>query len=454
MAPAIIALWHGQHLLAPAIYQAARRASSPWCRAAPTPRSTRWCVEKLGLEAVRGSGGRDSASHLDKGGARALIALKKALDAGKNVAMIADIPKGTPREAGLGIVTLAKLSGRPIVPLAVATSRRKVLEKSWDKTTINLPFGRGAAIVGDPILVPADAGEAEMEEKRQEVTAASQRGDRAGLSSGGRRPMSERWARAMLSAYRFAGAAAYPLVGGYVGWRANRGKEDRSRRRERYGIASRPRPNGPLVWVHAASVGETIAVIPLIERILGFGIHVVLTTGTVTSARVADERLGQRIIHQYVPLDLKPAVSRFLDHWEPDLAIIAESEIWPMTILELGARRVPQVLVNGRLSDRSFASWKKRAFLAEALFENLAHVVAQSEVDGERFRALGARPVTVSGNLKVDTDPPPADERALADLHAPDRFATRPGRRFRRMTARKRSLRKFTRCCARATRAC
>ncbi|WP_287371099.1 3-deoxy-D-manno-octulosonic acid transferase, partial [Mesorhizobium sp.] len=113
---------------------------------------------------------------------------------------------------------------------------------------------------------------------------------------------------------------------------------------------------------------------------------------------------------------LKPAVSRFLDHWRPDLAIIAESEIWPMTILELGARRVPQVLVNGRLSDRSFKSWKKRANIAEALFENLAHVVAQSDVDGERFLSLGARPVTVSGNLKVDTTPPPADERTLYTL--------------------------------------
>src|SRR5690606_24599415 len=123
-----------------------------------------------------------------------------------------------------------------------------------------------------------------------------------------------------------------------------------------------------------------------------------------------------RVIHQYVPLDLKPAVRRFLDHWEPDLAVIAESEIWPMTILELGARRVPQVLVNGRLSDRSFASWRKRHHIAEALFEHLAHVVAQSETDGERFRALGARPVTVSGNLKVDTPPPPADEAALAEL--------------------------------------
>lgn len=228
--------------------------------------------------------------------------------------------------------------------------------------------------------------------------------------------MSERWARTMLSAYRIAGAAAYPLAWPYIAWRASKGKEDRKRTRERYGIAGYERPSGPLIWVHAASVGETIAVVALVKRILDEGVNIVLTTGTVTSAKVAEERFGDRVIHQYVPLDLKPAVSRFLDHWQPDLAVIAESEIWPMTILELGARAVPQILVNGRLSDRSFASWKKRPSLAEALFENLAHVVAQSEADGEKFRALGARPVTVSGNLKVDTPPPPADETALAAL--------------------------------------
>lgn len=228
--------------------------------------------------------------------------------------------------------------------------------------------------------------------------------------------MSERWARRMLGFYRFAGAAVYPFVGAYVAWRASKGKEDPKRRSERYGYASRPRPAGPLVWFHAASVGETLAVVPLVESIVDFGVNVVLTTGTVTSANLAVNRLGDRIIHQYVPLDLRPAVRRFLDYWDPDLAIIAESEIWPMTILELGARRVPQVLVNGRLSDRSFAAWQKRHHIAEALFENLAHVVAQSEVDGERFRALGARPVTVSGNLKVDTPPPPADEKSLTQL--------------------------------------
>lgn len=228
--------------------------------------------------------------------------------------------------------------------------------------------------------------------------------------------MSEKWARLALGTYRWAGAIIFPVVGAYVAFRASKGKEERGRQGERYGVASVARPSGPLVWVHAASVGETSAVTPLVEAIVEMGIHVVLTTGTVTSAKMVQDRLGDRVIHQYVPLDLKPAVDRFLTHWQPDLAVICESEIWPMTILELGTRRVPQVLVNGRLSDRSFAAWNKRASIAEALFENLAHVVAQSDVDGERFRTLGARPVTVSGNLKVDTAVPPVDNSQLLAL--------------------------------------
>lgn len=227
--------------------------------------------------------------------------------------------------------------------------------------------------------------------------------------------MSSLRARLALSAYRWLGAGVYLLVGPYLALRATKGKEDPARRRERYGYASAPRPEGPLVWFHAASVGETVAVTPLIKEIRRRGIAVVLTTGTTTSARVAAERLGSIVLHQYVPLDFKPAVSRFLEYWQPDLAIIAESEIWPMTIVELGRRHIPQVLVNARLSDRTFARWKKRPSLADALFENLALVIAQSEVDAERFRALGALPVMVSGNLKVDTDLPPHDPQALRE---------------------------------------
>jgi lysophospholipid acyltransferase (LPLAT)-like uncharacterized protein len=170
IAPVILALWHGQHLLTPAVRWRGKGLVAMVSRSADAELNA-MVLEKLGLEPVRGSGGRGSANDSDKGGARALIALKKALGAGKNAAMIADITKGTPREAGLGIVTLAKLSGRPVVPTAVTTSRRLVLEKSWDKTTIFLPFGRGAVVLGDPIYVPADADDAEMERKRREVTA-------------------------------------------------------------------------------------------------------------------------------------------------------------------------------------------------------------------------------------------------------------------------------------------
>ncbi len=180
---------------------------------------------------------------------------------------------------------------------------------------------------------------------------------------------------------------------GYLAYRAAKGKEDRARRLERFGYASADRPAGPLVWFHAASVGETNAVIPLIREIRRRDIHVILTTGTITSAKLAAERIGDDAIHQYVPLDLKPAVSRFLEYWQPDCALIAESEIWPATLMELGRRRIPQILVNARMSDRSFERWGRRPALAEALFENLALVIAQSDVDAERFRDLGARHV-------------------------------------------------------------
>lgn len=228
--------------------------------------------------------------------------------------------------------------------------------------------------------------------------------------------MSNILARTILSGYRWTGAAVYPLLGPYLAYRAAKGKEERDRRSERYGRSRVGRPNGPLIWFHAASVGETIAVIPLVEEVVSRNISVVLTTGTVTSANICQDRLGDKVIHQYVPLDLKPAISNFLDHWKPDLAIISESEIWPMTILELGARRMPQILVNGRMSDNSFARWSRSPVLAEALFENLSHVIAQSELDGERFSNLGARSVSISGNLKVDTDLPPFSQDDLAIL--------------------------------------
>nr|CAD6423208.1 3-deoxy-D-manno-octulosonic acid transferase [Rhizobium sp. Q54] len=225
--------------------------------------------------------------------------------------------------------------------------------------------------------------------------------------------MSKGLARAALTGYRVAGILLYPLAVPYLTYRSWKGKEERARRAERLGRPSAPRPRGPLVWAHSASVGETLALVPLLRELGRRDIHVLLTTGTVTSAELVRNRLGNEVIHQYVPLDLKFPVKRFISYWRPDACITAESEIWPTTMLELSRRKIPQIRVNARISDRSFDRWRNHEQIAEALFGRMSLVVAQSDVDAERFRDLGAWPVLVSGNLKGDTDPPPCDPAVL-----------------------------------------
>lgn len=168
--PAILALWHGQHIVGPLAYPGGRPIVALFSRSADAELNAR-VAERMGFEVVRGSGGRTTKSvYRDKGGAKALIQLKRALDDGKNVTMIADIPHGTPRESGQGIILLASLSGRPILPVAITTSRQVVLEKTWDKTAINLPFGKRATVVGEPIWVERKAGEDQLEAARVELT--------------------------------------------------------------------------------------------------------------------------------------------------------------------------------------------------------------------------------------------------------------------------------------------
>lgn len=168
-APVIVALWHGQHIFAPVYFPGGRDVVALVSRSADAEMNAT-VLGKFGVATVRGSGGRDREKTVEKGGARALLALKKALGRGTNVVMIADIPHGEPRQAGDGIVALARISSRPIVCVALATSRRKVLERSWDKTTISLPFGRFAVAVAPPIHVPGDLGEDGLEQMRIEIT--------------------------------------------------------------------------------------------------------------------------------------------------------------------------------------------------------------------------------------------------------------------------------------------
>jgi 3-deoxy-D-manno-octulosonic-acid transferase len=224
----------------------------------------------------------------------------------------------------------------------------------------------------------------------------------------------------LLDLYRAATSLGGPLLGLELRRRLRRGKEDPARLPERFGVPGLPRPEGTLVWVHAASVGESLSVLPLIDALLERwrGLEILLTSGTVSSARILAARLPQRVLHQFVPLDRAAAWRRFLGHWRPSLALLVESELWPNLILEARGRGVPLALVNARLSARSFRRWRRAPASARKLLASFDLCLAQSEGDGERLAALGAREVRAVGNLKRAAPPLPADPQALAALAA------------------------------------
>src|ERR1700676_4942748 len=226
--------------------------------------------------------------------------------------------------------------------------------------------------------------------------------------------------------YRTLAAAAAPLIGLYLNARCRRGKEDSARLGERFGIPSAARLPGPLVWVHAASVGEASSVLALIERILGERpeLEIVMTTGTVAAARLVADRLPARARHQFAPIDVPRAVERFLDHWHPDLAIWVESELWPNLVLAAHRRGIALLLANARLSARSMARWQVLPGLVRPVLGAFALCLAQDEVQAERFRRLGARPVASVGDLKAAAIPLPADPAMLAALR--DQIGGRP----------------------------
>ena len=222
----------------------------------------------------------------------------------------------------------------------------------------------------------------------------------------------------MLSLYRAATVLGTPLVRLYLAARMARGKEDRARFGERLGRPSRPRPDGPVVWAHAASIGESLSMVPLVERLLGErpGLRILFTTGTVTSAGMMAERLPEGAFHQYVPVDRLGYVRRFLDHWRPDMVLWAESEFWPNLVTESADRGVPVVLINGRVSPRSFAGWRRAPGFIGRLLGGFALCLGQAEIDAERLRRLGAKNAKSVGNLKFAAPPLPADHKALQQL--------------------------------------
>ena len=217
----------------------------------------------------------------------------------------------------------------------------------------------------------------------------------------------------------YQGLTAYsaPLLRRLLARRLANGKETRDRVAEKRGETERPRPAGGLVWIHAVSVGETMSILPVIAQLLARdrALHILLTTSTLTSARLVAERVQDaRLIHQFAPIDHPKWVMQFLDHWRPDLGLIVESEFWPNLLLGAEARRIPLVLLNARLSQKSYLAWVRAPASIARLLSVFSLCLAQDRVTAERLHALNAPHVQSFGNLKFAGSPLP-DQPELAE---------------------------------------
>jgi 3-deoxy-D-manno-octulosonic-acid transferase len=211
-------------------------------------------------------------------------------------------------------------------------------------------------------------------------------------------------------------------AGSLRGWlqqRVELGKEESRRISERRGRDLSIRLPGQLIWLHAASVGEAVSIFPVIDILRAVpGIRILVTTGTLTSAKLVDRRIravdAVRIVeHRFVPLDVPLWVARFLDHWQPCVVGIVESELWPNTLRAVKRRNIPLMLINARLSERSYGRWKYVRSVIRRVLRLFDEILAQSEADAERLRGLGARNVSFLGNLKFSATPLPVDEAEL-----------------------------------------
>ena len=205
----------------------------------------------------------------------------------------------------------------------------------------------------------------------------------------------------------------YPLViRSYIQKRKEIGKEDLKRFNERIGRPNKERPEGKLIWFHGASVGESVSMLPLINRLLDCGsdIHVMVTTGTTTSADLMGKRLPERAFHQYIPIDNPAFTKRFIKHWQPDLVLWFESDFWPAMLSTIKKKNIPLILVNGRISNKSFKRWQQFDFICKELLACFTFCLGQSEEDAYRLRVLGAKDSTCLGNLKFAGLPIPVDE--------------------------------------------
>ncbi len=222
----------------------------------------------------------------------------------------------------------------------------------------------------------------------------------------------------LIKTYRFVTRYLGFLINIYLYYRLLKGKEDKLRFSERFGRTKISRPKGALLWFHAASIGESVSILPLINKISGkySNLKILVTTGTITSSKVMANRLPKNAIHQFVPVDKLSAVKKFLNHWRPDLAFCVESELWPNLVIETARTGCPLILLNGRMSSSSHKNWLKYKGISSQILSKFSACLVQTEDDKTRFTELGANEVIVCGNLKYDAPALPGNPQEVGDL--------------------------------------
>jgi 3-deoxy-D-manno-octulosonic-acid transferase len=230
----------------------------------------------------------------------------------------------------------------------------------------------------------------------------------------------------MISLYQGVMSRSDGLLDILLSRRLAKGKEHTGRVGERKGLASRPRPAGPLCWIHAASVGEAQSALILINSLLQKtkNLHILVTSGTLTSAAMLEKNLPARTFHQFYPLDHPAWTGAFLAHWHPDFVLWMESELWPNMLSQIAETNIPCLLVNARLSPVSFRNWSLFRGLASTVLKAFAGVLCQTESDATSFKKLGAHNVVVTDNLKYSAKPLSYNEDDLKALRA--RIGSRP----------------------------
>ncbi|GBR13209.1 glycosyltransferase N-terminal domain-containing protein [Asaia spathodeae] len=408
----ITAAWHRTLLMLPAMCRWAhhQKPDLPITVMISRNRDGRFISDLIApwnIASIEGSSDRNGKN---KGGSRALREACIALKNGAIFMITPDGPRGPAETVQAGTETLMRLTGKPLVPIGAACTGFTL--PSWDRLRVPLPFGRGYLLYGAPCTYPMTGDEIAAKLKTLSARAESS-------LALGRATLADRLWMAL-------GTVLLPALRAMSLIRLRRGKERLDRLPERRGRTGLARPQGTILWLHAASVGETHSILPLIAALAERHPthHFLVTTATTSGADIiaAYQRqagpLASRLIHQFIPYDVPLWTRRFLDHWRPSALLLTDSELWPGIILACTRRAIPVGVLNGRLSVRSWQRWEKMKRFAPPLFKRLAFVAARGAEDARHFAALGVRDVVCFGDLKQNAPPPSVDHEELAALRA------------------------------------